>query len=243
MSDRFGKLGLRRWWGGQVREPFEGGFDIDWSSIHYNRIAVINLIISLRQGCENYLEIGCKTNESFNSIVASNKVGVDPERGGTHRMTSDAFFAQCGDRRFDIIFIDGDHSYEQARRDVVNALRHLPVGGWLVLHDMFPRNWREAHKDQISQFWTGEVWKVAFDLIQSTNVDFRIIKIDHGVGVVRKLRTDTQLPDSSSVLSGQTFRFFYENIEELPVVDYADGKAWIEDAIRTFDLEGSGLPT
>ena len=39
-------------------------------------------------------------------------VGVDPLLGGTHRMTSDAFFAANADA-FDLIFIDGLH---QVRR-------------------------------------------------------------------------------------------------------------------------------
>jgi hypothetical protein len=216
-------------------EHFDGRFDIDWDRIHYNRIAVLNHI-NLRHGCKDYLEIGCRSNECFDSIVAESKIGVDPERGGTHRMTSDAFFAQCGERRFDTIFIDGDHTYDQVRRDLVNALQHLAVGGWLVLHDMFPREWQEAHVRQISKFWTGEVWKLGFDLIQSPDVDFRLLKIDHGVGVVRKVRAHVAIPDSSDLLREQSFRFFYENIDQLPVVDYADGKTWIENAPQIFDL-------
>ena len=230
---------IQRWRGpdtaSQAADTFEGRFDIDWDGIHYNRIAVINHI-GLRHGSKNYLEIGCRSNQCFDSIVAESKIGVDPEHGGTHRTTSDAFFAQCGEQRFDLIFVDGDHSYDQVRRDLVNALRHLTVGGWLVLHDMFPRDWREAHVQQISDFWTGEVWKLAFDLIQSPDVDFRLLKIDHGVGVVRKVREHVRIPDNSAVLREQSFQFFYENVDALPVVDYADGKAWIENAPQLVDL-------
>jgi len=214
---------------------FDGRFNIDWGQINYNRIAVINHI-NVRHGCKDYLEIGCRSNQCFDSIVAGSKIGVDPVSGGTHRMTSDEFFAQCGDQRFDVVFIDGDHTYDQARRDLLNALQHLPVGGWIVLHDMFPREWREANLRQISNFWTGEVWKLGFDLVQSADVDFRLLKVDHGVGVVRKLRENPRVPDSSEVLRAQSFQFFYENIDELPIVEYADGKIWIENAPQIFDL-------
>jgi hypothetical protein len=80
------------------------------------------------------------------------------------------------------------------------------------------------------------VWKVAFDLIQSPDVDFRLLKIDHGVGVVRKVRDNARIPDNSLALSERTFQFFYENIDHLPVVDYETGRAWIENAPRLFDL-------
>jgi hypothetical protein len=121
-------------------------------------------------------------------------------------------------------------TYEQARRDLLNGIEHLAVGGWLVLHDMFPREWREAHGSQISEFWTGEVWKLAFDLVQSHDVDSRLIKIDHGVGVMRKIRDNSRIPDNRSALRTQHFQFFYDNIDMLPVIDYESAKAWIERA-------------
>ena len=33
--------------------------------------------------------------------------------------------------------------------------------------------------------WTGDVWKVALELSRSSNVDFRICNIDHGLGVLK----------------------------------------------------------
>lgn len=32
---------------------------------------------------------------------------------------------------------------------------------------------------------TGDAWKIAFELSQTEGVEFKIIKIDHGVGVLR----------------------------------------------------------
>ena len=42
-----------------------------------------------RDSCNSYLEIGCNRNKLFKTIPVEDKVGVDPKRGGTHRMTSD----------------------------------------------------------------------------------------------------------------------------------------------------------
>ena len=53
-----------------------------------------------------------------------NKIGVDPERGGNVRKTSDNFFKN-NKKEFDVIFIDGLHIYEQCRKDVINSLKVL----------------------------------------------------------------------------------------------------------------------
>ena len=210
---------------------YDGNFEIDWSKTNFNRIAVINLLCT-GQRCENYLEIGCHTNECFDAVIARNKIGVDPERGGTHRLTSDQFFAEYGGVKFDIIFIDGNHTYDQVRRDLINSLRHISVGGWIVLHDMFPRNWLEEHVPWIiSPLWMGEVWKVGFELARSPEIDFKILKIDHGVGVVRITKENPSIPDLGTELRGERFRYFYENIHLLPILDYEHGRDWIEQCL------------
>ena len=167
-----------------AKNRYEAHFDIDWSKTNFNRVAVINLLCAGQQA-EDYLEIGCHNNDCFDSVIARNKTGVDPQRGGTHRLTSDQFFSTCGDKKFDIIFIDGMHTYEQVRRDVINSLRHISVGGWIVLHDMFPRDWREEHVPLVFPVCLGDVWKLGFELARSPGIDFKILKIDHGVGVLR----------------------------------------------------------
>ena len=82
----------------------------------YNRIAFINKAISKFKDC-NYLEIGVADNTTFSSIPLPlrNKIGVDPSNGGTHRMTSDEFFNK-NQKKFNVIFIDGLHIYEQCQR-------------------------------------------------------------------------------------------------------------------------------
>ena len=57
---------------------------------------------------------------------------------------SDDFFKTSKDK-FDVIFIDGLHTYDQVRRDVINSIKHLKEGGYIALHDMLPRNWKEQH--------------------------------------------------------------------------------------------------
>jgi hypothetical protein len=211
-----------------ARSRFARTLDFDWAAIRHNRISLVNLLVADNPGGD-YLEIGCASNLLFDAVMAARKTGVDPQSGGTHRQTSDAFFAEHPDARFDVVFIDGLHHYDQIHRDVANALRATRAGGWIGLHDMLPRDWIEEHVPQISTSrWTGDGWKVAFELMVSADVDFRLMAIDHGVGVVRVLRDGAEIADLGETLSPKRFSYLYEHFAELPVVGYDEGRAWIE---------------
>ena len=73
----------------------------------YTRHAFILRSIYVR-GLENckYLEIGVRDNNVFNTIPLRliQKIGVDPEQGGTHRTTSDKFF-MSNKIKFDVLLI------------------------------------------------------------------------------------------------------------------------------------------
>ncbi len=131
---------------------------------HYNRIALVNsLVCNFDFSTARYLEIGCAGNTLFDAVMASNKIGVDPASGGTHRMTSDAFFAG-NKERFDVIFIDGLHEYEQVRRDALNALDCLSDGGYVAFHDFLPQTWKDHHVPPVQSGWTGDCWKAGVEL-------------------------------------------------------------------------------
>ncbi len=204
-------------------------FDWDWQATHFNRIALVNLLVS-KFADPAYLEIGCEFDVMFNAVPAASKVGVDPYSGGTERTTSDAFFAR-NTSRFDVVFIDGLHTYDQVRRDIVNAIPVLNKGGWIALHDMMPRDWIEQHVPVVSGgAWTGDVWKVAFELASTEGIDFRIAKIDYGVGVFRLTRDNVVLNDMFDELRDRQFDYFADNLGKLPVVEWDQARAWIKSA-------------
>lgn len=51
-----------------------------------------------------------------------------------HVAHSDSFVNECPDG-MDLLWIDGDHSYEQVLKDTQNYVPKLRAGGWLVMHD------------------------------------------------------------------------------------------------------------
>ena len=150
--------------------------------------------LRLRFGYQRYLEIGTDRDEVFAQMNGFDlKVGVDPNAGGTQRMTSDAYFAinrarDVSERDyFDLVLIDGLHEHEQVLRDVDHALECLLPGGTLVLHDCMPFEERQqiVPRPQPLGFWTGDVWKAVFLLRQRFDLDVAVGCFDWGVGVVR----------------------------------------------------------
>ena len=102
----------------------------------YWRVAFINKAVAKFKNCM-YLEIGVAGNHVFNSIPLkmTNKFGVDPSTGGNYRMTSDEFFEKNKNLKFDVIFIDGLHHYDQCQRDCINSMNILNPGGIIFLHE------------------------------------------------------------------------------------------------------------
>ena len=205
---------------------FKESFDWKWSSIHYNRVALVNLLCASKLD-GNYLEIGCQGNICFDAVPMMNKIGVDPEGGGTHKEYSDDFFLYntiC----FDVIFIDGLHIYEQVRRDVINSIKFLKPGGWVAIHDMLPHDAISEHVPMISSGpWFGDVWKIAFELASSTGIEFKVIKIDAGIGLFRVTEPHVDLNNMVELLQNKRFQYLYENIGQLPLVDWEDAYKWI----------------
>lgn len=201
--------------------------NVDWEAISYNRISFVNHVVT-KTGALNYLEIGCDTNGLFHSVPVINKVGVDPIQGGNVRLESDVFF-QTNTKIFDTVFIDGLHTYDQVRRDVVNSIKHTKVGGYILLHDLIPRNWVEEHVPRIGEgAWTGDVWKVAFELMNTMGIDFKIIWADKGVGIFKIKDSGVILSDNEKELKIKNYQYFFDNYTTLPIIQATDALKWID---------------
>ena len=159
----------------------------------------------------------------FNSIPLNieNKFGVDPVEGGNYRMTSDEFFKQNNDLKFDVIFIDGLHEYAQCQKDCLNSMKHLKDGGIIFFHDFLPRSYFEAHVPRKQTAWTGDVWKVAVELNNSINVKFKIINIDHGIGVLKINKNSKYLKIDN--LKNEGFKEYLNYRRKLPIITSEEG--------------------
>lgn len=150
-----------------------------------NRVGVINRLI-MTFGYENYLEIGCAGDTCFKAIEVRQKTGVDPRRGGTVRLSSDAYFSQ-NSFTFDLVFVDGLHEAYQVERDIKNSLAILNKNGSLVVHDVNPRTFQMQQVPRVVREWTGDCWRAWVKMrAERPDLSMFVINVDHGVGVIRR---------------------------------------------------------
>jgi hypothetical protein len=170
------------------------------------RVRVVNAELR-RFARPRYLELGIDTGVLFLHVRAHRKVGVDPQsrvprwkwylhpntliRGSYFRTTSDRFFdALDPSAGFEVIFVDGEHSFAQSRRDVERALAHLAPDGVILIHDCNPPTAGAASPDSADAGggpWCGEVWKTIIELRATRpELSVRTLDADFGIGVVRR---------------------------------------------------------
>jgi hypothetical protein len=169
-----------------------------------------------------YLEIGCDKNQSFSKIKISHKVGVDPISGGTIRKTSDEFF-KSNKEKFDIIFIDGLHHYEQVIVDINNALSVLNDNGHILVHDCLPRTIAHQAIPRYRGSWNGDVWKSIVELRTKKYLDVFTCEIDFGVGIIQKKINSNLLELKIDNFKNLKFKdYYHRNKEFMNVISYSE---------------------
>lgn len=153
------------------------------------RFDIINKLINAFN-YKSYLEIGVSGGYNIKEVNCNYKIGVDPVAGEyvTHVMTSDEYFKNLlPDDKFDIIFIDGLHLWEQCYRDIENSLNHLSPNGVIICHDMNPLEEMYQSRGYVSSgIWNGDVWK-AFVKVRMEHNDLFTCMIedcDYGLGFI-----------------------------------------------------------
>jgi hypothetical protein len=123
-----------------------------------------------------YLEIGVKGGKTFQGVRAVSRVGVDPEPlialdkvprdcRIVAKPSDEHFAAEDPLTRYDAVYCDGLHEFEQTYRDVMNALDRLAPGGFVLVDDVVPSSPAAAQRTIAAardmaavsdRAWTGE---------------------------------------------------------------------------------------
>lgn len=150
---------------------------------------------------KRYLEIGVRDGATFIHVNVPHKTAVDPKFVydiNTHispiisyfKETSDTFFEKLPGRleeepyqsysenerfEFDIIFIDGMHTFEQSLNDFCNSIKYIHENSIIVFDDTLPRDPYSAVPDYDKSLyyrhlariggcnpWHGDVFKTIF---------------------------------------------------------------------------------
>jgi len=185
-----------------------------------------------------YLEIGLERGETFENVRAPVRWGVDPApqfdikrlpRGVTViANTSDEFFDGLpAGTAFDLVFIDGLHTFQQTYRDVINSCR-VCSDGVLLVDDVVPCDTVSAIPDKEEamreherlglerdpNLWHGDVFKVLVCLSRHhPELAFRtIVGLDNPQAVVwrRDAHTSVKMADSPAI--DEIDRITYESV-------------------------------
>ena len=193
-------------------ENFNKKIKYNWESFP-RRYDIINKII-IKRNYTSYLEIGCFKDETFNQINIKKKIGVDPVSGGNLRMTSDQFFID-NKEKFDLIFIDGLHVYEQVIKDIFNSIKVLKENGIILVHDCLPRKLWYQTPTRMSDTWNGDVWKAIVECRTLENIDTYTCLADEGIGVIKLQKNNNPLNLKLSNFKNLKYKEYYTNRESL----------------------------
>ncbi len=205
---------------------------------------------------KTYLEIGVEKGSTFlNASFFELRHGVDPhfrfdvekyESSSVRcfEMTSDEFFVSHADpkQKYDVIFLDGRHTFEQTFRDFCCSNAHATDQTIWILDDIAPSDIFSAHRDTQAAYryreahglqgkaWTGDVFKVVFaihdffpNLSYHTTADGKPQTV-----VIRRARTSfAPLFNDLERISRMTYYDFVERRECLNLASEDDITHWI----------------
>ena len=191
-------------------ENFKGKLNYNFTENFY-RWDLIEYLIK-KNNYKNYLEIGCDKNQLFSKVNINNKIGVDPVSGGNVRKTSDDFFTE-NKSSFDIVFIDGLHTYEQVKKDILNSVNCLLDEGIILVHDCMPDSLGKQAVPRYKMQWNGDVWKAIVDLRQQENLEIYTCEIDQGIGVISK-KKNTSILKLDKPINKLKFKDYFNNYKE-----------------------------
>jgi hypothetical protein len=138
----------------------------------------------------SYLEIGVSHGATFHALNAARKVAVDPHfqflpasrapGAEYHEVPSDDYFESLVETppHFDVVYLDGLHTFEQTLRDLINTLGCIGSGGVIIIDDVLPSSYDASlqyGKETLAvrtmsgstdRAWMGDVYRLVF-FIQS----------------------------------------------------------------------------
>ena len=210
------------------------------------------------RNARTYLEIGVAGGKTFLPLNLPVKHAVDPEFRFDVRefesesvrffeVPSDDFFLHFADKamKYDLIFLDGLHTFEQTFRDFCSTQAHAHDGTIWVIDDVHPSDIFSANPDQRMAYkhrklhgkpghaWHGDVFKVLFAIHDFfPNLSYRTI-VGRGnpqTVVIRRPRKEFR-PKFGDLekISRLTYYDFVEHRDMLNIARDEEMPAWLSE--------------
>jgi predicted O-methyltransferase YrrM len=106
-------------------------------------------------------------------------------------MTSDEFFQVVNPNvKFDMVFIDGDHSKEQVLKDFTNVSEMVIEDGFVLLHDTYP-----CDENMELPNHSYNAWEAALQIKQNFKDQWEILTLpfNPGLTIMKKINHKKQL--------------------------------------------------
>jgi len=217
--------------------------------------------LSLIRGAKTYLEVGVASGKTFLNVAIETKHGVDPKFRFDIRplesasvkffeMTSDRYFTEFAarDMKYDIILLDGLHTFEQTFRDFCATMPHTHADTIWIIDDVFPSDVFSAlpsQKDALryrkssggkSRQWHGDVFKCVFAINDFfPNFDFRTVRMKgenpQTVIINRQRATFKPLNNDLEKISRMDYFAFRENKEVLNLTSEEEMLKWVKESL------------
>ncbi len=158
---------------------------------------------------QTYVEIGVAAGASLACAKPPTKViGIEPtpcisipipSRAKLYPTASDDFFTsydlfhELGEPRLALAFIDGLHLFDQAIKDFANLEKYADAQTIVLVHDCLPITRLVAAREQATEFWCGDVWKL-LPCLRAYRPDLTVHTIPtwpSGLAVIRNLDPDS----------------------------------------------------
>lgn len=208
----------------------------------------------------SYLEVGTFKGETFLALDFDNMVGVDPsprfdidpekhKKHKTYRVKSDEYFLKFSQKEyFDLIFLDGLHTFEQTFRDFCACMGMVKKSTIVVIDDTVPNDYFSSLPDQNIAYamrkkhgiegyaWHGDTFKTMLAIHDFfPNWDYRTI-IDNGnpqTILFQAPRSTFQLKwNNLEKITRATYLELQSNFEMLKPSLEAEAFSWLERATK-----------
>ena len=168
---------------------------------YWNKAHLVGLF-SAAFGLSRYLEI--TTNLTGRRFVETRELDFSVRRRIVYRLNEPVYdglavdysspdddISGCLDEihlageRYDLILVDGHHTYQCSTRDLKAALGMLAPGGVVVVHDCNPKSLEMANPEFVELAWNGETYRAMIDLcLGNGDLDYFTVEMDDGCGVI-----------------------------------------------------------
>ncbi len=122
---------------------------------------------------------GYMTTVAMMEVPPPGAVSLHLENSVFYMGPSDKLFEEVNPQGLALSFVDGDHNYEQAKKDFENFLERTYENGYILLHDTYPPT-----KDYLCpDSRCGDVYRLRQELERDPRVDVMTLAMGTAMGV------------------------------------------------------------